>query len=509
MLLRIQWKHATTRARMHDRLLVQVDSQSVMRQLTRIFFAVFSDNLCVVYFHNLERMKYIPRNQQAFFLANFCTCLSTKGCHFHSVGKLLFSLPVLGCDMAAVGLDSEASFKSRAAEVGMSDALLTLFTNANLKTYGSLAFVCPYQPGQTDETPLFDAVETFVGRALTAAEKIPVRRLFFEAHTLALADLKMRFEKDDTTEPAQIPLAERMARLQQQKARLAGVHFSSETEPAHKVVDMVFQMCQDQQVVWIPWEKLLSRASEITSAKKEMHITFDSHGSLKLSKKLETPSHELTGEIKIRQALSRRARAFDLANLCGYAEMEAWHEKLFEILQRPPPNHCSAVTMQRAKEADKMLWKKLSEATRGGVTQKADGTKPVEAELQKLFNDPEVQYLVLPLPKPQMRSGPYDDGKGKSKGGKGKNGKDKGKGHQQTSSSFQLPEGCHQTMPNGRPICNAYNHSLHICQKRETVQAWFPCVLEVFQAEAIYVMQSRVLHHLKREVTVTMKPHLR
>ena len=86
-----------------------------------------------------------------------------------------------------------------------------------------------------------------------------------------------------------------------------------------------------------------------------MHITFDAGGSLKLAKKHDTPSADLTGEIRIRQALSRRSRAFDLANLCGYQQMEMWHEKLFEILQRQHPNHCIVVTMQQIREADKML----------------------------------------------------------------------------------------------------------------------------------------------------------
>jgi len=359
--------------------------------------------------------------------------------------------------MTSVGLDSEASFASRAKEVGMSDLLLQAFQTANLKTYGSLAFVCPYKPDQTDEGPLFDAIEALIGRAPTPAEKIPIRRLFFEAHTLALADLKMRFEKDDSSEPSQIPLAERMARLEQQRARLPGVHFSSETEPSHKLVDMVFQMCQDQQVVWIPWEKLVSRASEITSSKKEMHITFDAGGSLKLAKKHDTPSADLNGEIRIRQALSRRSRAFDLANLCGYQQMEMWHEKLFEILQRQPPNHCIAVTMQQIREADKMLWKKLSEATRGGVVQLPDGTKPIQQQMEALFNDPEVQYQMLPMPKGSHRPGPYDnpprDDKGHLKG-KGEKGKGKGK-----STPFQLPEGCSQNMPNGKPICNSFNQN--------------------------------------------------
>lgn len=181
-----------------------------------------------------------------------------------------------------------------------------------------------------------------------------------------------------------------------------------------------------------------------------MHITFDTSGSLKLSKKVDTPGTELTGEIKIRQALSRRSRAFDLANLCGYSQMERWHEKLFEILQRPPPNHCSPVSMQQIREADKMLWKKLSETTRGGVTEKPDGTRPVQEQLLLLFNDPEVQYQMLPLPKPASRPGPYDPPKGDGKG-KGKN--------KSKSQPFQLPDGCQQKMPNGKPICNAYNQN--------------------------------------------------
>ena len=144
----------------------------------------------------------------------------------------------------------------------MDETYYQALKTAGVSTYGKLAFVCGYTPGQGDEKVLFDAIQTLVGAAPTAAEQMVLRRLFFEANTMALADLRTRFEKDDSSEPKEIPLAERMARLQQQKARLTGVHFSSETEPAHKLVDTVFQMCQDQQIHWIPWEKLLSRASE-------------------------------------------------------------------------------------------------------------------------------------------------------------------------------------------------------------------------------------------------------
>ena len=122
-------------------------------------------------------------------------------------------------------------------------------------------------------------------------------------------------------------------------------------------------MIADQQISWVPWERLTNRASEAVNSKKDLQITFDASGSLKLSKAQNDQVGAISGEIQVRQALQRRARAFDLAHICSYQIMEAWHEKLFEILQREPPPNCSRVTMQQAKEADRMLWKKLAENT--------------------------------------------------------------------------------------------------------------------------------------------------
>ncbi len=218
-----------------------------------------------------------------------------------------------------------------------------------VQTYGAFAFICPYTPGQGDEAVLIDATEAIIRRVLTAAEKIVVRRLFLESHTMAIADMKQRFEREDTAEPTRVPMPERMARLEAQKTRLPGLHYSSETEPSHKCVDTVSQMITDQQISWIPWERLANRASEAVNSKKDLQITFDSSGSLKLSKAQNDQVGTISGEIQVRQALQRRARAFDLAHIRSYQIMEAWHEKLLEILQREPPPNCSRVTSQRCR----------------------------------------------------------------------------------------------------------------------------------------------------------------
>ena len=128
--------------------------------------------------------------------------------------------------MTSVGLDSTASFNARALEIGMSEGLYNLFIDNGVQTYGAFAFICLYTPGQGDETVLFDATEAIIRRALNPPEKIAVRRLFFERHTMAIADMKQRFAREDTAEPTRVPMPERMAWLEAQKTRLPGLHYS-------------------------------------------------------------------------------------------------------------------------------------------------------------------------------------------------------------------------------------------------------------------------------------------
>ncbi|CAK9023436.1 Uncharacterized protein (Fragment), partial [Durusdinium trenchii] len=189
-----------------------------------------------------------------------------------------------------------------------------------------------------------------------------------------------------------MPVAERNARLQEQQNRLKGIHFSPETEPSHKLVDLVCQMSTDQTLEWIPWEKLTSRASEVTHTQKDLKLAFDATGSLKVAHKDQTPDAAVTGELKVRQALNRRSRAFDLAKLCSFTRMEEWHERVFEVLQKEPAANAMPVTLQQVREADKTLFKKLSEKTRGRLTQAPDGTKPMDTFLDACMDSAEVQF---------------------------------------------------------------------------------------------------------------------
>ena len=172
----------------------------------------------------------------------------------------------------------------------------------------------------------YSCVRSFTGN-FPRKQPLQVRRLYFESSTMAVAELNSRVQRDDASEPSKMPVPERIARLE-----------------SHKLVDKICQMATDQLLEWLPWDQLTSRAREITHSQKEFKISFDSSGSLKVCKKDSQEEVPIFGGMKIRQAPGRRAKAFDLANLCSFTIMETWHERMFELLNREPHANADRIT---------------------------------------------------------------------------------------------------------------------------------------------------------------------
>ena len=133
--------------------------------------------------------------------------------------------------------DSKASFTAGATEIGAQEDFIGLLKDAGIETFGQLAFCCGGDLSSADDTKLLDAAETAMGRDLTTGEKIMVRRLWFEARTLCVSELKARVERADDELPRKMPLVERMSRLENQKKRLTGIIWTSQTEPSHALLD--------------------------------------------------------------------------------------------------------------------------------------------------------------------------------------------------------------------------------------------------------------------------------
>ena len=301
------------------------------------------------------------------------------------------------------GLESGALFKERALSFGLDEATLNRLIARGYDTFGKLAFCSAYRPGQSDEAPLMTALANILGRNVDDGEAPALRRLHFEASTLVMSDMKNRVERTDTTEPRRLPMAERTSRLEKQRNDLVGVVINQDNEPSHSLVDKIFQQLDDGCVVWIPWEQLSSRAKETQSAKKDLTFKLDSSGNLKATQRDDITEVSLSGDIRVRQALQRRALAYDLSKMVGYRTLETWTERLFATMMTEPPPNYKAVNMRQVQEADKKLWQIISEKTRGNVAVQADGTKPVEKALEQYWNSPEVTFLLSPLPSSSHR----------------------------------------------------------------------------------------------------------
>ena len=363
--------------------------------------------------------------------------------------------------MATAELESVAEFKRRASALGVTEAHLNALVGAGFDTFGKYAFAVPYVPGAADEKPLVDLLKkTFGGVDPKDSELACLRRLFWESHALALADLKQRQEHGSDNVTKKLPTSERVARSQDQKKRLSGVIWGPDTEPSDQLVDRFVQMSEDNVAGYVKPELCTSRSQEVLQVKQAKNFSIGSDGNLKVGQATPDFTCSTSGELRLRAALHRKALAMDLSGVLSYKVAELWHTSLFTCLQREAPPGYKAVTVSQIMEADKRLWVLLSERTRGNVASKLGSPPPCDAEFTKLADSQEILSFLAPLPLPppvpdlvRPRFEPYPDPKGKGKG--------KGKGKEPTkganAASFDLPEGAKTKTEDGKPLCFAFN----------------------------------------------------
>ena len=371
------------------------------------------------------------------------------------------------------GIESAAVFESRALAIGISQATLTALTNAGLDTFGKYAFSCSYQPGSSDEAPLKDLLTTVLGAEPNVGTFAPLWRLYFEAHTLALSDMRQRVERREDEAPRKLPVPERAVRLDKQKRRLTGLKLEGSLLPSHGLVDKICQQMEDSQLKYVAIQECTSRDQELVGVKKLQQVSLDSSGNLKVGSTEASVKTDLSTDMKVREAFMRRSLAYDQCGMVSCESLDSWTDKLFRAMDREPPKGYRKVSLDQVLAADKELWTLVAESTSAGVAPLPDGTKPVDDAINMLKNSAEVSFLLLPLPSGSSASQqnvhqqivgankdvipptkyPRPIWKGESKGdgkGSGKKGKDS------NYSPPASPAGRSRKF-NGKPICINFN----------------------------------------------------
>ena len=254
-----------------------------------------------------------------------------------------------------------------------------------------------------------------------------MRRLLHESYSMTAAELKQSVERQEDQSIKRLAQPECADRLAKQQARLSAIQIRGNIEPSDPLVDLAVSMREENPISYIEPSAATSKEQEVLSKPKEdKHVSFVD-GLLRIKNTANKIEAELGSDLLLRYALTRRGLALDQVNLVRFSLHDAWVERLMEVRHTAAPAGYSVVTHQRILNADRKLFVKVAEATRGGVQLQAPGP-PIDDIWGDMCNHPDVAHLLQPLPGPSTskpdpiyRPHPYaGGGKGKTKGGKGK-----------------------------------------------------------------------------------------
>ena len=297
-------------------------------------------------------------------------------------------------------VDSEAAFTSHCIVIDKSRGFLNLCTNANLTSFMRLAFAIgtPQTPA-TDEAFKAFATEIngFVEPSITMMALL--RRLHFEAVTMVVAHLKTNVAIDAGTEGGRkLPPVEKVARLNDQQARLKGLTIKGELQPSYALIDIIAGIHDSGSIVWVPPSTCTKRDSEVQQSLKEKPATLTvEQQTLKLTAGEPKIKADTSNELLMQWALQRRGLAFDQCRLISNDVHDRWVQSLLMQITREVPNRYSKVQMEQLLRADKELFTLMAQEHSGPFVNGPRGELPLDILMTQLSNDPRVTIHLLPL----------------------------------------------------------------------------------------------------------------
>ena len=227
-------------------------------------------------------------------------------------------------------------------------------------------------------------------------------------------------------------------------------------------------MYEDNSLSYLPLQSCPCRDDEVKFKKDrdDKMLAVDGTGHVSLRSQAVKVEADVSTDLLLKHALTRRGLALDQAGILSFAEHERWSEALFQARFRDPPDQYARVTLQQLIQADRQVFVEAADRTRQGIQVVASG-RPVDRIWSDAMSCNNVTHLLQPLPLPppaplHPRPGPYDDRRGLKGRGRGK-GKGKGKGNVRMPA--ELSDGVPVTT-RGLPIC--FDHNLGRCQRAVT-----------------------------------------
>ena len=294
-------------------------------------------------------------------------------------------------------IESRAVFEGRARHMGLSLRTIESMIRKGFGTLADYAHSSAYVPGAADDRAFIEKVVIPVVGAEDSPEVPALRRLLFEAYTLAAAELRGQLDRQVDDAPRRLPAPERNERYKKLQAALPDIEMVGPYEPAHALVDTFADFLQTGTVKYVPWIECISRDDEVLLIKKEKGLKKDPNtGYVRMVDEAQLPTADIATDLRLVQALTRRGLAMELAGIMGFLV----HDKLVKVLikeyQRQQPEEFGQLSYAHLERADKEVFRRLAEECRAGLQMDAIGVRPMDKALPMVLSEVTFRMLLVP-----------------------------------------------------------------------------------------------------------------
>ena len=303
-----------------------------------------------------------------------------------------------------MAVDSTATFQKRAIQVGLLQEDVARMEGLGWSTYGSLALASDGQPGNVAEEAFRTSV---LDRALPAGAQVRapcLKRLYLEAYSACLADIKRTVESGGEEVAPKVPEIEKMSRLEAFKQKYPGTRVEGLHEPSSSLIDEYMQMSKTGNIRYLDWSKMLSREEELAAKKKTVlkvnlvKWTAEPQGLVASAAGEDLGETALHSDYLIRCALHRRAVAVHVSGLLDFLVHERASELYFKRRFETTPAGYKMVSWDQVQLADEHAWKRLAHETRSGCTSSGKSIFPADTIFNDIINEADFLLHLRPLP---------------------------------------------------------------------------------------------------------------
>ncbi|CAK0909772.1 unnamed protein product, partial [Prorocentrum cordatum] len=324
----------------------------------------------------------------------------------------------------ALLVDSKAVFSEQAKLYGLAEFIPKL-AEKGWDTFGNLAFCTTCIPGQGGDSKLSRDLITPVLGSAEHPQAAALRRLHFEARTIAAADLRRRVERADADPPRRLPNAEKEERRKVVADRLGpGLRLEGNLDPSYGLIDLATGFYEDDRLQYIPWEDCNTLNQEVEGTRKVKVWKPDHAGLIREILVDEVAATaDISTDLLLKQTLQRRGLALEMGDVLSFD----MHEKLVDLLigeyQRGPPPGYTRVSIEQLARADREVFKHLVSKTRSGIRRNLEGGRPLDVLFEATLQLSKVTLLLAPLQgapggsgkkRPREGDAPGPAGKGRS-----------------------------------------------------------------------------------------------